>query len=54
MGSGLGMLATRDVRLLEAAGGTGAGQCYWTLVGLGVASGVTVVVRLVSARFARG
>ncbi len=54
VGSVLGMLATRDVRLLAAAAGTVAGQCYWTLVGLGVASGVTVVVRLVSARLARG
>ena len=50
----LGMLATRDVRLLAAAAGTAAGYCFWTLAVLGVASGVTVVVRLVSARFARG
>ncbi|MCY3506137.1 MAG: CDP-alcohol phosphatidyltransferase family protein [Chloroflexi bacterium] len=48
---GLGMLATRDVRLLVAAAGTVAGQCYWTLVVLGVASGVTVAVRLVRGRF---
>ncbi len=46
----LGMLATRDVRLLAAAAGTVAGQCYWTLVVLGVASGVTVGVRLVRGR----
>ncbi len=50
----LGMLATRDVRLLGAAAGTVAGECYWTLVGLGVASGVTVAVRLVRGRFGRG
>ncbi len=47
----LGMLATRDVRLLVAAAGTVAGQCYWTLVVLGVASGVTVAVRLVRGRW---
>jgi len=40
------------VRLLGAAAGTVAGECYWTLVGLGVASGVTVAVRLVRGRFA--
>lgn len=51
VGAGLGMLATRDVRLLVAAAGTVAGQCYWTLVVLGVASGVTVAVRLVRGRF---
>lgn len=50
--NGLGMLATRDVRLLAAAAGTVAGECYWTLVGLGVASGVTVGVRLVRGRLA--
>ena len=49
----LGMLATRDVRLLAAAAGTAAGECYWTLVALGAASGVTVGVRLVGGRFAR-
>ena len=48
----LGMLATRDVRLLAAAAGTAAGECYWTLVALGAASGVTVGVRLVGGRFA--
>lgn len=50
----LGMLATRDVRLLAAAGGTVAGECFWTLVGLAAVSGVTVGVRLVGGRFARG
>ena len=52
VGAVLGMLATRDVRLLGAAAGTVAGECYWTLVGLGVASGVTVGVRLVRGRLA--
>ncbi len=47
----LGMLATRDVRLLAAAAGTVAGECYWTLVALGVGSGVTVGVRLVRGRW---
>ena len=50
VGAVLSMLATRDVRLLVAAVGTAAGYCYWTLVVLGVASGVTVVVRLVGGR----
>lgn len=54
LGAVLGMLATRDVRLLAAAAGTAAGYCYWTLVALGVASGVTVVVRLVAGRWGRG
>lgn len=49
----LGMLATRDVRLLAAAAGTVAGECYWTLVALGAASGVTVGVRLVGGRLGR-
>ena len=49
----LGLLASRDVRLLAAAAGTAAGYCYWTLVALGVASGVTVVARLVAGRWGR-
>ena len=49
----LGMLATRDVRLLAAAAGTVAGECFWTLAGLAAVSGVTVAVRLVVGRFAR-
>lgn len=49
----LGMLATRDVRLLAAAAGTVAGECFWTLVGLAAVSGVTVGMRLVGARVAR-
>ena len=53
VGAVLSMLATRDVRLLVAAAGTAVGQCYWTLVVLGVASGVTVVVRLVGGRLGR-
>jgi phosphatidylglycerophosphate synthase len=40
-------LASRDVRLLIAAIGTVAGQCYWTLVVLAVLSGLTVAWRLV-------
>ncbi|HCV00937.1 MAG TPA: hypothetical protein DGL25_07020 [Dehalococcoidia bacterium] len=52
LGSMLAMLATRDVRLLGAAAGTIAGQCYWTLFALGVASGTTVVVRLLQGRLA--
>ena len=51
VGAVLGMLATRDVRLLVAAAGTAVGQCYWTLAVLGVASGVTVAVRLVVGRW---
>ena len=53
VGAVLGMLATRDVRLLVAAAGTAVGQCYWTLAVLGVASGVTVAVRLVVGRWGR-
>ena len=53
VGAVLGMLATRDVRLLVAAAGTAVGQCYWTLAVLGVASGVTVAVRLVVGRLGR-
>ena len=51
VGAALGMLATRDVRLLAAAAGTIAGQCYWTLAALGIASALTVAVRLVSGRW---
>lgn len=47
-------LASRDVRLLVAAIGTVAGQCYWTLVVLAVISGLTVAWRLVYLRFAKG
>ncbi len=53
VGAVLGMLATRDVRLLVAAAGTAVGQCYWTLAVLGVASGVTVAVRLGVGRWGR-
>ena len=50
VGGMLGMLATRDVRLLAAAAGTVAGECFWTLAGLAAVSGVTVGVRLVGGR----
>jgi phosphatidylglycerophosphate synthase len=43
-------LASRDVRLLVAAIGTVAGQCYWTLVVLAVAGGLTVAWRLLYLR----
>ena len=43
-------LASRDVRLLAAAIGTAAGQCYWTLVGLAIASALTVAWRLLYLR----
>ncbi len=52
-GAALGMLATRDVRLLAAAVGTAAGYCYWTLIALGAASAVTVASRLLAGRFGR-
>jgi phosphatidylglycerophosphate synthase len=39
-------LASRDVRLLIAAIGTIAGQCYWTLVVLAAISALTVAWRL--------
>lgn len=48
---GLFGLASRDVRLLVAAMGTAVGQCYWTLVVLAAASGLTVAWRLLSLRF---
>ena len=47
-------LASRDVRLLVAAIGTVAGQCYWTLVVLAAISFATVLWRLVYLRFAKG
>lgn len=43
-------LASRDVRLLVAAVGTVAGQCYWTLLVLAVASGLTIAWRLLYLR----
>ena len=43
-------LASRDVRSLVAAIGTVAGECYWTLVVLAVASGLTVAWRLLYLR----
>lgn len=43
-------MASRDVRLLVAAIGTVAGQCYWTLVVLAVASGLTIAWRLLYLR----
>ncbi|MBA4181583.1 MAG: hypothetical protein C0506_13415, partial [Anaerolinea sp.] len=43
-------LASRDVRLLVAAVGAVAGQCYWTLVILAVISGATVAWRLAYLR----
>jgi phosphatidylglycerophosphate synthase len=46
-------LASRDVRLLLAAGGTVAGQCFWTLVLLAAASGLTVAWRLLYLRIHR-
>lgn len=47
-------LASRDVRLLIAAVGTVAGQCYWTLVVLAVLSALTVAWRLVYLRVTVG
>ena len=43
-------LASRDVRLLIAAIGTIAGQCYWTLVILAILSALTVAWRLLYLR----
>jgi choline kinase/phosphatidylglycerophosphate synthase len=43
-------LASRDVRLLVAAIGTVAGQCYWTLIVLAVVSGLTIAWRLLYLR----
>ncbi len=42
--------ASRDVRSLIAAIGTVAGQCYWTLVVLAIASALTVAWRLIYLR----
>ncbi len=49
-GDGIFGLASRDVRLLVAAAGTVAGQCYWTLVLLACISWATVAWRLVYLR----
>ncbi len=46
-------LASRDARLLVAAAGTVAGQCYWTLAILAAASWLTVAWRLAYLRFRR-
>lgn len=51
---GLFGLASRDVRSLVAAIGTVIGQCYWTLVIIAVAAGLTVAWRLVYLRFLAG
>jgi phosphatidylglycerophosphate synthase len=45
-------LASRDVRLLVAAIGTVAGQCYWTLALLATLSAATTAWRLAYLRFA--
>jgi phosphatidylglycerophosphate synthase len=50
---GLFGLASRDVRSLVAAVGTVAGQCYWTLIVLAVASWLTVAWRLLYLRLRR-
>jgi phosphatidylglycerophosphate synthase len=50
---GLFGLASRDVRLLVAALGTVAGQCYWTLAALAAASALTVAWRLAYLRLRR-
>jgi phosphatidylglycerophosphate synthase len=50
---GLFGLASRDVRSLVAAVGTVAGQCYWTLAVLAVASWLTVAWRLLYLRLRR-
>jgi phosphatidylglycerophosphate synthase len=52
-GDGVFGLASRDVRLLVAAVGTVAGQCYWTLVVLAAASALTVAWRLLYLRLRR-
>ena len=46
-------LASRDVRLLIAAIGTVAGQCYWTLALLAALSAATTAWRLAYLRFAK-
>lgn len=45
--------ASRDVRLLAAAVGAVAGQCYWTLVLLATVSALTITWRLASLRVHR-
>lgn len=47
-------LASRDVRLLIAAVGTVAGQCYATLLILAVLSGITIAWRLLYLRVTVG
>jgi phosphatidylglycerophosphate synthase len=47
-------LASRDVRLLVAAIGTVLGQCYWTLIILAAASGLTIAWRLLYLRITVG
>jgi len=47
-------VASRDVRLLVAAVGTVAGQCYWTLVVLSALSAATVAWRLLYLRIKVG
>ncbi len=47
-------LASRDVRLLVAAVGTVAGQCYWTLIILAAVSGLTIAWRLFYLRVTIG
>ena len=47
-------LASRDVRLLIAAIGTVAGQCYWTLIILTVISAATIAWRLAYLRVTVG
>lgn len=54
VGDGLFGLASRDVRSLIAAIGAVAGQCYWTLIVLAVASALTVTWRLVYLRWLAG
>lgn len=43
-------LASHDLRLLIAAIGTVAGQCYWTLIVLAAISGLTIAWRLAYLR----
>ena len=47
-------LASRDVRSLVAAVGTVAGQCYWTLIVLGVICVATIAWRLAYLRVTVG
>jgi phosphatidylglycerophosphate synthase len=46
-------LGSRDVRLLIAAVGTVAGQCYWTLAVLAALAGATIAWRLLYLRIRR-